>query len=376
MLARSAPRFSHRTLLLLLAAAGVLLALAAMSLLMARLWPLGADYFYFFYPMAEQWVDGQFTMYDGAGERLFYPPWSLFVIIPLGFFPLELGKGVLFTASLVGLIAAVRIYQGSRSVTMLGVVFALANLHTFDLLVRGQIDVVVLLGLVLGAWAIPNRRPVMTGLALCLMVMKPPLNIALPGLLYLLAIRTWPRRELGRVMWFPVGVLIVSSLMVGLDWPLLFVRNVETPVNYLSISLWRGAAVLGLPAWPIAIAAVVAVIAWLRLAMREGLTDRTLSLALATNFVFTNYANGDHYILLIPALLYVARHSPRLALLAYLTTWTPLLRLPLGPDASPIDILYPVVLLGAAWYLRPATAAPQAAPASTPVRDLNATTTD
>ena len=35
---------------------------------------------------------------------------------------------------------------------------------------------------------------------------------------------------------FPVGVLIMSSLMVGLDWPLLFVRNVETPVGYLDLA--------------------------------------------------------------------------------------------------------------------------------------------
>lgn len=55
--------------------------------------------------------------------------------------------------------------------------------------------------------------------------------------------------------------------------------------------------------------------------------------------------------LLLPAFLYVAVHNKWLATLAYLTTFTPLLRLPLGFDAALIDILYPAVLLTASWYI-------------------------
>jgi len=40
---------------------------------------------------------------------------------------------------------------------------------------------------------------------------------------------------------------------------------------------------------------------------------------------------GCHYILLVPALVFVAQQSRTLALAAYLTTWFPLLRLLWAP---------------------------------------------
>lgn len=94
-------------------------------------------------------------------------------------------------------------------------------------------------------------------------------------------------------------------------------------------------------------------IAFLRVAWRDGLNERTLGLALATNLAFTTYAHGHYYVLLIPAMIAVARHSRPLALLAYVTTWAPLLRSPFGFGASWVGVLYPLALLAALWWCVP-----------------------
>jgi hypothetical protein len=103
--------------------------------------------------------------------------------------------------------------------------------------------------------------------------------------------------------------------------------------------------------WLPAVLTLLAVAGFLGLAWRVGLSQWTLSVALATNLAFTPYANDNHFVVLIPAFIFVARHDWRLAVLAYLTTWTPLLRLIWGYGASSIDIVYPFVLLVASWLV-------------------------
>lgn len=347
------------TVLLVIAAGGILLAVREFI-------PMGPDYFFHFRPMADQWLGGQFSMYDPAYHQLFYPPWSLAVIVPLGLFSLRTGHAVLFLFSLGSILVSVRILEMTGRIPWYAWVLILVNLHTFDMFIRGQLDSFVLIGIVLGWWAIRRRNPLALSLAFLLMTIKPPLNVGLTGLLFLIAIRRWSWREIALALSMPAVAAIISGLILGFDWPL-HIINRPAPVIYLSISLWRGTAMAGLPAWPVATATALGVIAFLRVALRDGLTERTLCLALATNLLFTPYANGDHYALLIPALIYLARRNWRLTLLAYLATWTPLLRLVLGYDAAIIDIFYPMILFAGSWMLNPA---PQSLHASPPERTL------
>lgn len=340
---------SRRKFLLLCVLGGILF--VAISLAIASFWPWGADYFYHFYPLAEQWVRGDFDMFDGPGVRLFYPPWSMIVIGPLGLLPLDIAHGFLLTGTIVLMVVAIRIFQDSQQIPTYSIFLALCNLHSFDLFIRGQIDAVVLLGVVLGFWAVRHRQPVALGFGFCLMAMKPPLNVALPALLYLISIRAWTRKEWAVTLAIPLLMVLVFSLIVGLTWPLDFVRNVEAPVDYLSISLWRGARLLGLPQWPIIMLALPAIGVFLRHAWQHGTTPLSLSIALATNMTFTFYANGDHYILLIPALIVVIQYHKVAGLLAYALTWTPLLRLAWGANASPLDVFYPLMLLATSYLI-------------------------
>jgi hypothetical protein len=321
-------------------------------LFVLQVFPIGNDYFYWYRPIAEQWLNGDRTLYDGPNQRLFYPPWTLFVILPLGPPSLVVGSALLNTLSLLCLLLALMLHRSLVRVTLLGLLLALLNLHTVDLFILGQLDFIGLGGILLAWWGAARRRPLWLGLGLCMMSMK-PVNMILPGILLLIAMRGWSWREVIQAFLPLVVMVLVSSALVGFDWPLKYAANFVDPVSRLAISIWRGAEALGLPGWLPAPFALIAALAFLRVAWRDGLTERTLALAVTTNLAFSMYAHGHYYVALLPAMIAIARHNRWVALLAYLATWAPLLRSPFGVEASWVGVLYPVILLTALWWVVP-----------------------
>lgn len=338
-----------RWLLWVLLGVLVVAAIAVMS----RVWPVGADYYYHYRPAVEDWLAGDTRLYDGEGAKFRLMPWAMVLLVPVTLLPLNIGQAALNVLLLGSLIAAIRVFQGhEKSFPLYAVALSLGNLHTFDLLIRGgKLDALILLGIALGWWAVHFRHPLLLSLGFLLIAVKPP-NGLLAALLFLYAVRDWSISDQLKALSLPVLAFVISSLLIGFDWPMRYVAfNVGAPPNaYLSADIWRAASLLGLPTWPLGILTAVGVIAWAGLVWRVGLDEWSLSIALATNLVFTPYANDSHFVLLIPAFLFVARQSWKLALLAYLTTFAPLVRLAYGSTAAPVDILYPVVLLAAAWY--------------------------
>lgn len=315
-----------------------------------RYWPLGPDYYYHYRPLADEWISGSWDMYSGR-LYLAYPPWSAVVIAPLGLLPLESGKAALFVFTLVCIGASLRLIYGRWRIPPWVLFASLANLFTFDALLRGQLDGVVLLGMVLAWWAARNRRPWLLSFALCVATIKPPINVALPLLVILFELRHWPRREIVAVAVLPILSVVGAFAVFGLNWPVDFLHNLQGPINYLSISIWRAATSLGLsPVW-IAALCVLIIILVAHNVWRSPLELRSLSIAVAANMLITPYANGDHYVLLIPAFAYVAQQNWRWSVVAYILSYTPLLRVPLGYDAAIADLLFPVVLLACAWLL-------------------------
>lgn len=325
--------------------------LVILSLTLARFWPWGADYLYYYYPLAEKWLQGHHDIYDPNISALFYPPWSLLVIVPLGFLPIQLAHGFLLTISMVLILFSIRLLQGTEKFPIYFYLLSLINLHSFDLYIRGQFDGVVLFGIALGYWAIQNKKPLWLSFAFCFMVMKPPLNVFLVVLLYLMSIAKWSKGEIVRVFSLPFAMVIVSSFAVGIDWPIRYVRNMTPTIDYLSISIWKIAKVVNFPTWLLVIIACIMIVIFLEKSRKIGLTLSTLSLALTTTFMFTVYANGDHYVLLIPAFLFVFQRSWKLGLLAYATTFTPLLRLIYGSSVSSVDIIFTTILLISTYML-------------------------
>jgi len=320
--------------------------------LMARVWPIGVDYYFTFHPVTKKLLAGETQLYDRQTLGFYNAPWVLLFFVPLTALSLRVGQAVFIVGTMVMLLASTHLVREKRSFPGYALVFALLNLHTFDVLIRVQVDGFVPLGVALGWWAIHQRRPWMLSLAFWLMAIK-PINVVLVAAVYLIAIRHWSRAEQAKVLVLPVISLLASFVILGVDWPLRYLEmyQLDPPDKaYLTLTLWRIARSIDFPFWPLILLATVCVALALWLAWRVGLHRWTLSIALATNLVFAQYATGNHYVNLIPAVLFIAARSCRLATLAYATTFTPLLRLALGTRVAPVDLLYPIILFAAAWY--------------------------
>lgn len=326
------------------------LIILALIVVFARIWPLGADYLNAYHPVAEKWRKGEFVLYQSEEHVFYNMPWTLLPLLPLSYLPVEYGQSVVIVFSIVAILGTIHVFRLSHPVPAFIVFMALANLHTVDLLIRGQIDAILLVGAILGWWAIKQHRPVWLSLAFTLLITKPQ-NVTLVGLLFLIAMRDWPRADQIKSLYLVAGVLALSPLLAGLDWPIRYLDYVRhnPPADHRSISVWRNAPLIGLPIWPMIPIVLIAVIAFLRAAWRDGLTGWTFCLALTTNVAFGFYVNGYHYVLLVPAFIFIASKYKLVALLAYLATWTPLIRLHDNTLMYP-DMLYPVILLSALWY--------------------------
>ena len=330
----------------------VVLFVAVISLVM----PLGVDYA-LSQGFSDGLLDGTARLYS-AGTHYYDAPWLLAILIPLTRLPATVGEPVLVTLSVLMSAAALRWLGAGRERRWTGIVFGFVNLHTFSLLYRGQVDAFVLFGIGLGWYALRRERPWVFAAALWFMSVKPQ-NVLLLAPLFLYAIRRWPLASWLRALSLVVASLVAACALFGLDWPWRYLSYVrETPPGLLgqSIDLWRVADHLAWPEWPVALLAVLALCAFIWAVRRFGLSQGTLSIALVTCFVFSVYSIGYQSIVLLPALVYVARHNLRLALAVYLFTWTPLFRLWYGFDISWIDAGYPIALLLASWWVTLSTA--------------------
>ncbi|NDJ53608.1 MAG: hypothetical protein GYB68_11060, partial [Chloroflexi bacterium] len=158
---------------------------------------IGADDLYNFYlPIAQGCFDCGFT------------PWHTPLILwPLSLIPLRLLWTVWTILTVLGLFWASR----QMEVNGLLVVFAYPALALVWL---GQVDVIILVGLVL---ALTNPNPYWRGFGLLLMSIKPQIS----GLVFLLLLfYEWYEHKEWRALIIPGAVFVLSLLIYGYDWPL------------------------------------------------------------------------------------------------------------------------------------------------------------
>jgi hypothetical protein len=325
---------------------------AALVVVTALFWPVGPDYYYTHRPVAERFLRGETRLFDGNSVGFYNAPWSLLLIIPLTWLPLAWGQAALTVASLLGIALALHAAREEIPVPMLFALLAVANLHTFDLLIRGNVDAFTAAGVGMGWMALRRRNPWLLSLGFWLMSIK-SVNLILAGALFLFAMRRWHRMEWAKASSLLAVSFLASLFIFGFDWPVRYASNYRAgpPYAFLLVTVWRAATVLHVPMMLVILTCGVAAAAWTYAVWRLGLAPLTLGLALATNLAVTPYALGSHYILLIPAFLYVARRSRLLALLAYAATWTPLLRLRFGFGITWVDLGYPLLLLASLWLI-------------------------
>jgi hypothetical protein len=302
-------------------------------------WPIGADYHYTYESVTRAWLTGKTQLYDAQSVGYFNAPWLVLILAPVVQLPDRAGEAVINTCTLLIAVFAARAFTKRSAAAIL----AVATLHTFDVLIRGQIDGLVLGGVALAWLGLEREKPWWVGAALPVLLVKPTGVF----LIMLLCLRwAWTRRA-WQVAVPTLGALALSVAIAGPDWVARYVVQSlrEPPMVYLQTTIWR---VLDAPqSILVGALAIGALVTWWHL----GHTRKAFLLALAGGLFFSPYALGSHYILLIPVMAAFADKNLALGALVYLTTLTPLLRIWHGFAISPIDAGYPLALLILVWVV-------------------------
>ncbi len=170
-----------------------LLVLSAVFVVFGEYWPLGDDYFFTFREVTESFLRGETRLYDSNSVGFYNAPWTILVILPTVFMSLQYGEALLIIASLLGMLVSVAAVskKNNDKFTLLIIALAIVNLYMFDLLTRGNIDGLLVLGIGLGWFGVERKNPILLGIGLWLLSIK-PLNVVLPTLVFMKAIWHWP----------------------------------------------------------------------------------------------------------------------------------------------------------------------------------------
>ena len=331
-----------------------LLVVSAVFVAFGEYWPLGDDYFFTFREVTESFLRGETRLYDSNSVGFYNAPWTILVILPTVFFSLHYGEALLIVASLIGILVSVAAVskKNNDKFTLLIIALAVVNLYIFDLLTRGNIDGILVLGIGLGWFGIERKNPILLGIGLWLLSIK-PLNIVLPTLVFMKAIWHWPRSDKLKAIAPLAATFLISFPIFGFDWISRYIKAFQEkpPMINPQITLWRLPEPLGfqqeLAPWLF----VLVVIAFGSALIKTRSVDRmTLALALSVNLVFSPYILGSHYVLLIPVFVILAQEL-KWMLAIWLINIIPLVLLILRAGIYWPNILYPLSMMFGSGYL-------------------------
>ncbi|MBN2548629.1 MAG: hypothetical protein JXB15_05710, partial [Anaerolineales bacterium] len=312
---------------------------------MGKWWPVGSDYHYTFRPTAEAILSGETKLYSEPGFGYYNAPWALLAVFPTLIMPPGYGQAVLTVLVMIGLVVAIMAIKEKDDIPPILLILAFANLHTFDAIVRGNLDGLPLIGLGLSWLGARHRRPLLLGGGLWLIACKPT-NLILVVLFLLWYIRGWRLHEKIQVLSPILISILVTNYLIGWDWPIRYMTYIRQhpPFEGLQTSLWKTFDVIGLPLWSSYVVSGIgiSIVVWWLLKAKFG--REALALALSANLAFSPYVLGSHYTLLAPAFVILALRTPAIAWV-WILTLTPITRVWFGHDASWIDIAYPLTLL-------------------------------
>lgn len=331
-----------------------LLAICAVFFIFGKIWPPGADYYYVFRPTVEAFLRGDSRLYDELSHGFYNTPWTIFPLIPIAILPLRYGQALLIIPQILALLFVIDLFmeKSEDPLNLLIVGLALANIHTFGLVVSGNIDGFLALGLGLGWIGAKKRKPWLLGWGLWLLSMK-PINVLF--VIFVLFKMVWDWSVKDKIIAVsPLVVTVTASFPIfGLRWPLRYVQAMaEHPPNIKpQTSLWRLFSHFGVERGiALGLFFVVSTLFLITIIRKKQIDKLTLIMAISTNLVFSPYTLGNHYVLLAPAFAVLAQTRTWMLGL-WLLTFTPLVRLVWGFKVSWVDIVYPLAIMICSGYL-------------------------
>jgi hypothetical protein len=164
----------------------------------------GYDWFTFYYHRANHSVH----------QSIYNPLWLYLIVGPVALLPPKASFAV-FTLLNTGLL-----WLGAR-LTGANRFLLLFSFPTFWVLWFGQIDALVMTGAALGLWATQQRQPILVGLAIPLLLIKPHIGGPL-AILYIIWNFRW------QTIATAAGIILLSLLIWGPMWPITWVTNLVT----------------------------------------------------------------------------------------------------------------------------------------------------
>lgn len=225
-------------------------------------------------------------------------------------------------------------------------------MYTFDLLNRGNIDGLLVLGIGLGWLGIKRNNPLLVGAGFWFLSLK-PVNVIFPSLVFLKAIWDWSWKDKITAA-APLGLTFLISLPVfGVNWIYRYLTAMQEnpPLRNPQIILWRLPEPLGFPQeYSLGVFALTVIIFGIIIFTSRDVNRDILALALAGNLVFSPYVLGSHYVLLIPVFVILAQEY-RWLISLWLLTLIPVVLLILRAGIYWPGIFYPASMLIGAGYL-------------------------
>lgn len=330
----------------------VLLIVVAMALIMVLgqipPWP---D-FQIYYGVGERWVNGQTQLYDEFSRGFYNAPWTLLLIAPLSQLPLNIALGTLATVSIVCLVVSLWLLADMRPTPFM--LLQLASMPAIYLIINGQLDSISLLGVSVAYWSHRRQKPLWLGIAFVLILVKPT-NLILAGTVLLLGMHSWRWQDIAKAVGIPLVFVIGSGFVIGFDWMIRYVENYGalSLLDNGTSTLWKWLDSFGVDARLALIPLIIVLVLLLwRHTIKNGFSYWGLATAIATQFIFTPYAWIYHYVLLLPAQVYLTRRHWLLGLLVYALTWQPAVRYATGGRVyHTSDVVIPLTIGLICWGL-------------------------
>lgn len=266
--------------------------------------------------------------YASALVGVRYPPWSMLLLLPLGYLPMQVGWGVLALATLFVLIISVP--KPTKNKFWVGIGLSVLAFPTLRTIADGNLEFMVIGGLllILQGYRDKNIFTFVIGVLLATTKVQEVwlLMLALP----FYALRNWSYTKIGQGLLIIGGITIPTMLWQGREWIRSIFDNVN-PGSLVNCSLIATLDRLHVSTW-------ISAILWLSVLFITAIVlvknprpfGRTqMALLVTASLLLAPYAAGNNYLTpysigVIPAL----QTSPMLGLPLIVLTNLPYLLLP------------------------------------------------
>jgi hypothetical protein len=271
--------------------------------------------------LALDWISLYAGVKDGVlryTEGVRSPPWSVIVLLPLGFLSFRASWGLISLYTLLVTVLSVPLTR-PRWKTWLAIFLLITSFPSLRHLVDGNLEGLVIGGALLLLAGLERRQPLLTAAGLLLVTVKPQEVWMWMIVLAVELWRTWSRRAFWQMGGLVAFMVVVTLAWKGLEW---WPSMADSPYRgtIIDISLLAASDRLGWPVWVKALAAALLGGVTLGIALRAAPAPfrEKATFLVAASMLLSPYTAGNSFLTIvglgvIP--LFLARPPLGLALL-------------------------------------------------------------